>query len=137
MQNALEHQAIADLFAPFAATNDAQNVKHQTRGEQCRRNSKENCVFSWLAPFLQKRGHFIVDLSRAVVALRQIRHGVNRRSGRAELRVIAKQVHIAFEVLFFFLHRGEQLQCGARIVDGAVGVLCFELIGVHGVAELM
>ena len=30
-----------------------------------------------------------------------------------------------------------QLQCGARIVDGAVGVLCFELIGVHGVAELM
>ena len=82
-------------------------------------------------------GHFIVELSRAVVALRQIRHGVNRRSGRAELRVIAKQVHIAFEVLFFFLHRGEQLQCGARIVDGAVGVLCFELIGVHGVAELM
>ena len=43
VQNALEHQAIADLFAPFASTNDAQNVKHQTRGEQCRRNSKELC----------------------------------------------------------------------------------------------
>ena len=52
VQNALEHQAIADLLAPFAAKNDAQNVKHQTRGEQCRRNSKENCVFNgWLLSY--------------------------------------------------------------------------------------
>lgn len=52
VQNALEHQAIADLFAPFAATNDAQNVEYQASGEEYQREGKEKVDFhGWLLSY--------------------------------------------------------------------------------------
>lgn len=52
VQNALEHQAIADLFAPFASTNDAQNVEYQASGEEYQREGKEKVDFhGWLLSY--------------------------------------------------------------------------------------
>ena len=77
----------------------------------------------------------VVELVRRVEALRAVGDRRDARAGDAVARIVAEEIDIAREVALLGVHRAQQLQRRARVVDGAVGVARCERVGLHRVGK--